>query len=342
MAISCGSQCISCDFPIHFDTYKGCSHACKYCYVKQKYDISNIEPINTTKSLRNFIDGKRTYETKWCDWKIPLHWGGNSDPFQPVEKTHKTSHDCLKILAETKYPFIVSTKNPGMLTEEPYLSLIQECRCVLQVSMACSKYDAIERGAPYYTDRLKAIEFLADKVTRVIVRVRPYFPDCHKAIMQEIPNYAKAGAHGISISSFISMTKQKGMTRYGVRYMFPLEVLVPKYREIKQACHDNGLVFWCSEADLEHFGDDLFCCGTTGLDDFIPNVFNASHLAYDEMPPEPTEAMKATDTYQPFKCIGQSQAWALKCKNRSFADLMLDIGADLIEGNKQSKIEWKC
>ena len=131
--------------------------------------------MHTTKSLRNFIEGKRNFETKWCDWAIPLHWGGTSDPFQACELEHKCSLECLEIFAETKYPFIVSTKNPVMLTKEPYLSLISQCRCVLQVSMGCGKYDKLEQGAPTYEERLQAVKFLSDKVTRIIARVRPYF-----------------------------------------------------------------------------------------------------------------------------------------------------------------------
>ena len=340
MSINCGSQCMICDFPIHFDTYKGCSHACKYCFVKAKYDIANIEPVDQTRSLRSFISGKRNFETKWCDWDIPLHWGGNSDPFQPCELTHQKSLDCLKIFAETKYPFIVSTKNPVMLTKEPYLSLIQQCNVVLQISMACSKYDKLEQGSPSYEERLKAAEFLSDKVQRIIARVRPYFPDCHKEIVNELPRYAKAGIHGISISSFVSLKKQKGMQRYGAKYLFPLEVITPKYEQIKQVCHDNGLKFYCSESDLDFMSDSLACCGTDGLKEFTGNKYNLSHLAYDDEKPEPTQAMQAKDTYQPFKCIGQSQAWAMRCKNKSFAELMIEIGGERIDVMKWAKEDY--
>ena len=89
MAIRCGSQITICDVPISFDTYNGCSHACAYCFVKRKTDISQIEKDNCYKALKNFIEGGRTELTRWCDWKIPLHWGGMSDPFQPAEKRHK-------------------------------------------------------------------------------------------------------------------------------------------------------------------------------------------------------------------------------------------------------------
>ena len=58
----------------------------------------------------NFISGARTKETNWCDWDIPLHWGGLSDPFQPCESKYRSSYKCLKIFADENYPFVVSTK----------------------------------------------------------------------------------------------------------------------------------------------------------------------------------------------------------------------------------------
>lgn len=71
---NCGSQCWLCDIPIRFDTYKGCSHGCKYCFVQRKNTLE-VEMGETSKALIPFIKGERTKETNWADWKIPLHWG---------------------------------------------------------------------------------------------------------------------------------------------------------------------------------------------------------------------------------------------------------------------------
>lgn len=112
---SCGSQIILCEVPIRFDNYVGCSHGCKYCFVTRKADISQVKLGESTQALREFIAGKRTTDTQWCDWNIPLHWGGMSDPFQPAELQYRRSLDCLRIFAETQYPLIVSTKGTSVL-----------------------------------------------------------------------------------------------------------------------------------------------------------------------------------------------------------------------------------
>ena len=152
----CGSQVVLCDVPVRFDTYKGCSHLCKYCFVQRKKDITDIEKGETAKALLNFINGQRSQAVNWCDWNIPLHWGGVSDPFQPVEAKYKISLRCLKMFADTKYPFVVSTKGKLLATKE-YLDVLKECNVVVQISMVCSKFDKLEKGAPTYQERLECV-----------------------------------------------------------------------------------------------------------------------------------------------------------------------------------------
>ncbi len=86
MGCKCGSQAILCNLPVRFDTYTGCSHGCKYCFARKKQQIEKISRDETAASLKSFIEGSRNDTTNWCDWNIPVHWGGMSDPFQPIEK----------------------------------------------------------------------------------------------------------------------------------------------------------------------------------------------------------------------------------------------------------------
>lgn len=327
--ISCGIQCIACDYPIHLDTYSGCTHACRYCFANEKKTIVNIKPLNNAACLRAFINGERTLETNFCDWNIPIHWGANSDPFQVCETEYKRTLECLKVFAETKYPFIVSTKNPVLAATEEYLQLLDQCDCVFQISMACSKYDKLETGAPTFKERLQAAEILSKHVRRLIVRVQPFFIDCFRDILAEIPKYKKAGAYGIIVEGYSTKKKQKGLVKDG-KYCFPVEVLAPMFKEIKKECHKHGLRFFCGESRLQFLGDDLTCCGTEGLDTFKPNKFNVEHLAHDTADTQPTEAMKQPGTTRPFRSRRQCQAWEMHIKDRSFEDMMHELGDDYV------------
>lgn len=338
MSISCGIQCLVCDYPIHLDTYSGCSHACKYCFANNKATNKNIKPLNNAKALRNFINGHRTLETKWCDWNIPIHWGGMSDPFQACEVEQKRALECLEIFAETKYPFIISTKNPVLACKEPYLSLLSECECVFQISMACSKYDKLEPGAPSYEKRLRAAKILSRHVKRLIIRVQPFLTDCYKDILAEIPRYAESDAYGIICEGYHTKKKQKGLIKDG-KYCFPIDVLVPMFKNIKEECHNNELRFFCGEDRIRFLGDSLSCCGTEGLDNFKPNTFNIEHLSHgtDGIP---TEAMQEVGTTRPFRSRKQSQAWELHIKDKTFEELMHEIGDNYVYWYQELRRKW--
>ena len=118
----CGSQAILCDIPIRFDTYRGCAHGCRYCFTQHKINLSNMKPFESEGTLKSFIGGFRERETRWCDWNIPLHWGGVSDRFQPMEAQIQNSFRALKVFAESKYPFVVSTKGK-LIADWKYLGL---------------------------------------------------------------------------------------------------------------------------------------------------------------------------------------------------------------------------
>ncbi len=320
-AIACGSQVILCDVPIRFDTYKGCSHACKYCFVKRKSDITQIEVQNCLKSLKGFINGKRNIETNWCDWNIPLHWGGLSDPFQPCEEKYRISYECLRILAETKYPFIVSTKG-RLIAEKEYLDLIKECNCVVQISMVCSKYDILEPGCPSYEERLKIVEKVSKVAKRVNIRVQTYMPEIFNDLIENIPRLAKAGAHGIQIEGMKFTKKVDGMIKIGGDYCYPVEVLKRDFRKIRKECHKNGMRFYCAENRLRYMGDDMCCCGIDGLDGFESNKFNLCHF-YNGDVQSPTDTMQKEGTAIAFHSLHQTGSNYKEIKQCSFAEQML-------------------
>lgn len=211
MACKCGSQIVLCNLPIRFDTYVGCSHGCRYCFVQKKNgQLEAVKKGDTVESLKAFVQGKRSGETAWCDWNIPIHWGGMSDPFQPVEKKCGYSLECLKYLAETKYPFVVSTK--GRLAASPeYLELLAECNCVVQISMVCSRYDQLEKGAPSYEERLEMLRTISPKVKRTIVRIQPFMHEVLQDVLKNLPRVKAAGAHGCGLVFYSGENRLRNM-----------------------------------------------------------------------------------------------------------------------------------
>lgn len=282
-----------------------------------EYEIERDESVD---GLRSFIEGKRGNETEWCDWNIPIHWGGMSDPFQPVEKQIRASYECLKLLAETKYPFVVSTK--GRLIADPeYLDLLAQCNCVLQISMVCSKYDRLERGTPSYEERLTILKTVSARVQRTIVRIQPYMPEVFHDVMKNIPRIAEAGAYGVIVEGMKFFKAKPGMTKIGGDFCYPLPRLRHDFEAIKAECHRYGLKFYSGENRLRAMGDSMTCCGIDGLSGFRPNEYNLCMLMNGKNP-EPTEKMKEVGTGGPFKTLNQSAGSGRKIAKQSFYGLM--------------------
>ncbi|MEA4830990.1 MAG: radical SAM protein [Oscillospiraceae bacterium] len=320
MGCRCGSQIILCNLPIRFDTYKGCSHGCKYCFVQKKTKLTDIECDETPNSLLKFIEGERGVETDWCDWKIPIHWGGMSDPFQPIEKKFRASYECLKIFAETQYPFVVSTKG-RLVTDPEYLDLLSKCNCVVQISAVCSSYNVLERGCPTYEERLKMIETLSKRVKRVIVRIQPYMHEVFTEVYENIPKIAEAGAYGIILEGMKFFKGKPGMVKIGGDNCYPVNILRHDFEAIKLTAHRHGLRFFCGENRLRTMGDDMTCCGTEGLEGFKPNEYNLCMIMNGKKP-EATAKMKEVGTAGCFKTLYQSAGSSRHIRKQSFYGMM--------------------
>lgn len=318
---SCWSQIILCDFPIRFDTYKWCSHQCKYCFVTRKKDLSNISPLEWEVALKNFIEWRRNDETKWCDWKIPLHWWGMSDPFQPIEKVHKISYKCLKVFAETKYPFIVSTKWK-IIAEEEYLELLEKCNAVVQVSLVSPRYDEIESWCPSFNERIEMIKKIAPRVKRLIVRAQPYMVDLKDELIKNLKLYKEIWVYGISLEWMKFFKKKEWFIKIWPDYCYPKEILEKHFKEIRTEAHRLWLKFYSAENRLRYLWDSLWCCGADWLEWFKWNNANFNHRLFDEKNFCYTEKMKEVWTWWCWSWMNQDTVSNTVLRNKSYQDLM--------------------
>lgn len=314
-----GGNACGCPYCVAFDTYKGCSHGCKYCFVQKKTDLTNIRLGETPRVLMNWIEGKRDIDTKWVDWNIPLRWGCASDPFQPIELVQRNSLKCLEVFAETGYPFIVATKNVNIARPE-YFKLIMKCNAVVQFSACAPEYDAMEPGASPFAERMKAAKKFADAGKRVVFRVQPYIWEFHKAIRAAIPAMAEAGAYGISLALLAKYWKGMKKGR-GVRY--GLEYLALCLEDLRGVCHKHGLKFLVGDLGAAAAGDELDCCGCEGLKEFRGNHFNTRYLMFGDEIPQPTPKMCEPGTgSRSIVCTQKTKSEKL-LHSKSFAALML-------------------
>ena len=320
MGINCGSQVTVCEYPIRFDTYRGCSHGCKYCFAMSKTDIRNIRGLRCIDALKRFTSGDRTVETNWCDWKIPLHWGGMSDPFQPAEREARISLECLEHFRDSQYPVIISTKG-SIIAEDPYISLVSESNAVVQVSMVCESYDRLEPGAPTFRDRLGIIEKLASRCKRVIVRAQPYMSNIKNEFIGNLERMRDSGAFGVTVEGMKFKQGRPGFVKVEGDWCYPESLLADHYATIKDACHSVGLAFFCAENRLRPMGDSMSCCGCGDVKGFSGNSYNVVSMI-NGVDVAPTSKMTEPKTAHCFKSIYQDAGSNEFLKKTSFAEMM--------------------
>lgn len=120
--INCETACnkLKRSMPYKWDLniYRGCEHACKYCYAiySHKYINSNnyFEEIYVKTNIVEKLE-KQLSSSKWNREVINI--GGVTDSYQPIEAEYKILPEILNLLIKYKTPAIISTKSDLILRD---------------------------------------------------------------------------------------------------------------------------------------------------------------------------------------------------------------------------------
>lgn len=300
------NQIYFCGVPFRLDTYSGCTHFCKYCFVRAaeitsasrdnrgQYIVS-ANPNDIKRDLHNALDtdiARESIVIEWLRRKVPIHWGGMSDPFQPLERKFKTSYEILKRLSWYNYPTVISSK--GMIAIEPeYLELLKEGNFAYQVSLITHDEDfisKIEPGAPSAKERLKVLETMANNGIWTAVRIQPVIPNTvveYKA-SKFIKLLSEIGVKHICPEGYKVPVRAENEMKYiwdlcpdtSKEYRYNdvnsagFELLLPSWRKykylkvMKEVANSYGITYGSADNDLRDLGDTVCCCGIDNVPGF--------------------------------------------------------------------------
>jgi hypothetical protein len=198
----------------------------------------------------------------------------------------------LEVFSETQYPYVLTTKST-LIAEEPYLSLLKRCRCIVQVSLCSPQYDQYEINAPRFSDRLRMLEKLSG-VSRLIVRVQPYQDYIFDDVMSFLPEYKRIGVYGVL---------------FGMMYGSSM----PDYSILRERCHELGLKFLSCDVDC----DDKTCCGIGFMRGFKANTANLNYkrIVY-------SDKMREIGTAKVFSNLYRKSDIYASMSERSYFDVM--------------------
>lgn len=164
--------------------YRGCTHACHYCFARRYQTQFELGPGDEFSSLIfvkvNFADVLRRELDKpsWPRDQVAL--GTATDPYQPIEGHYKLTRRSLEALVAARTPVGIVTKGPMIVRDVDLLAeLTRVAACTVYLSVPTVDEDAwraLEPGTAHPLQRLRALRTLRDAGIDAGVLMAPVVP----------------------------------------------------------------------------------------------------------------------------------------------------------------------
>lgn len=201
------------DIPFTYDInpYRGCEHGCIYCYARPSHEYLgfsaglDFETKIMVKKNAHVLLEKELKKKSWKPQVISI--GGNTDCYQPIERTFEITRKILYVLLKYKNPFGIITKSALITRDIDILSeLAQQHLAVATISITTLDKNLQSKMEPRTAQpelRLKTLEELAKAGIPVSVNVAPIIPGLNDS---EIPAILKrASEFGAQRASWIML-----------------------------------------------------------------------------------------------------------------------------------------
>ncbi len=185
--------------------YRGCSHACSYCFARgtheyldldagRDFDTQVIVKINVAEVLRR--------ELARGTWRQdPVMLGTNTDPYQRAEGRYRLMPGIVSALTDAGTPFSILTKGTMLRRDLPMLTeASREVKVTLAMSIALFDdrlQKAVEPGTPSTSARLDTVRAATEAgfdVTVFLMPLLPHLTDSVDAIDDALRRIKQAGA----------------------------------------------------------------------------------------------------------------------------------------------------
>ena len=198
------------DLPFRFSVnpYRGCLHGCAYCYARPTHEYLGFGAGSDFE--RKLVVKRRApellaaaFERK--SWRGELVvFSGNTDCYQPLEKSLELTRGCLAVCARYRNPVHIITKSALVERDLDLLTqLAAEAHAGVTISIPFLSADvarAIEPYAPPPARRIEAVRRLASAGLNVSVNVAPLIPGLNdRDVVPILEAVHEAGAKGAGI-----------------------------------------------------------------------------------------------------------------------------------------------
>jgi DNA repair photolyase len=195
-------------FSQSINPYRGCEHACIYCFARPSHAYVGLSPgLDFETRLFYKADAAKLLEAELAAPKYrcsPIMLGANTDPYQPIEKTLKVTRSILEVMVRCRHPATVTTKGALVARDVDLLADLARDH-LTQVMFSIPTLDddtkrILEPRASSAAAKLRAMRLLADAGVRVGVLVAPIIPIITEHEIEAILEAARAA--GASVAGY--------------------------------------------------------------------------------------------------------------------------------------------
>lgn len=292
------SQFYFCGMPLRIDSYKGCKSQCIYCYVSSRHgNFANVEQYANPQTLKKWFDlaneptvRKSNVILECLNRRMPVHFGGMSDPFLIPDNFKHITLSILKILDHYKYPTLISTK--ANLNECKDFSdvILGKSHFALQFSFSTFSDEVaqlVEPKAPLPTKRLEGAKLAMKNGNWTACRLQPYIPNQK---VDELVSFIKHFGFSHLIVEHLKLPFDKKIDikalssafdmdilrffphRYrivrGREFEMPIDLRLKEINKFLSANKKYRISIGIGDNGFQQYSTSQCCCGIDSLSDF--------------------------------------------------------------------------
>ncbi len=186
-------------FTYSVNPYRGCEHGCIYCYARPSHEylgFSSGLDFESKILVKNEAPRLLREALLNRNWQVQtIHFSGDTDCYQPVERNLHLTRDCLKVVLDLRHPVSVITKNAliqrdlDILQDLASLGLVQVTISVTTLDPDLARTMEPRTSPPFR--RLETVEALARRGIPVSVNAAPVIPGLNDV---EIPSILRGAS----------------------------------------------------------------------------------------------------------------------------------------------------
>ncbi len=192
-------------FSASINPYRGCEHGCTYCYARPAHAYMGLSPgLDFETKLFFKPEAARLLEAELAKPRYKpelIHIGGNTDPYQPQERTLRVTRGVIEVLLKHQHPFSIITKSAlivrdlDLLADAARMNLTRVAISITSLDRKLSRSMEPRAAAP--EKRIEAVKRLTDAGVPVTVMFAPCIPGLNDHEMEAVlERAAEAGASG--------------------------------------------------------------------------------------------------------------------------------------------------